>query len=54
MICCAFLNLISNSVNYKNDRDVHIKVTLTKKDSMAVLTYSDNSKGIKETFVWLK
>ncbi len=51
MICCAFLNLISNSVNYKNDRDVHIKVTLTKKDSMAVLTYSDNSKGIKDDYL---
>lgn len=51
MICCAFLNLISNSINYKNDEDVYIKVHLAKKDNMAVLTYSDNSKGIKDDYL---
>ena len=51
MICCAFLNLISNSINYKNDEDVYIKVTLAKKDNMAVLTYADNSKGIKDDYL---
>ncbi len=47
----GILNLFANSFDYRQDRNVEIKIKLTLKGNKAVLTYSDNSKGIKEQFL---
>ncbi len=48
IMSAAILNLVSNSINYKQDDDVEIIIRLEKRNDNAVFTYIDNSKGIKE------
>ena len=44
----AILNLISNSINFRNDDDVKIEINLKKDGKSIVFSYADNSKGIKD------
>ncbi len=47
----ALLNLISNSINFATDENVEIEIKLTKDNNRAVLSYKDNSKGIKDWYL---
>ncbi|MEG3028839.1 MAG: HAMP domain-containing sensor histidine kinase [Oscillospiraceae bacterium] len=47
MLSCALFNLILNSIEYKVEEPVVIKVTLAIRNDRCVLCYSDNSLGIK-------
>ena len=51
LISTAVLNLVANSIKYKQDKDVIIKLSLKKSKSGGVFTYSDNSKGIKDEYL---
>ena len=46
----GILNIIANSLDYKQDDKAEISIKLIMKGRNAVLTYADNSKGIKEQF----
>ena len=48
LITIALLNLVANSINFKGDDDVAINITLENKGDNVVLSYADNSKGIKD------
>ena len=51
LITTAVLNLISNSINYRSDENVEIEISLKNNGTNAVLSYSDNSKGIKDQHI---
>ncbi len=48
LLSVALLNLISNSIIYKQDEAVFIDIQLVQRDNNIIFTYKDNSKGIKE------
>ncbi len=47
----GILNLISNSINFRSDENVNIEIKLKKEGNNAVLSYKDNSKGIKDEYL---
>ncbi|MBE6895087.1 MAG: HAMP domain-containing histidine kinase [Ruminococcaceae bacterium] len=46
----ALFNLLLNSLDYRQE-DVAVKVTLKKENNKCVLTYRDNSKGIRPEII---
>lgn len=44
----AIFNLILNSIEYRNEADVNIKISLKATKTKCLLRYSDNSLGIKD------
>ena len=51
LLTVAILNIILNSIDYRQDDDVSISVELKKDNGRCVLTYKDNSIGIKSELV---
>lgn len=47
----GFFNMISNSINYSVEDNTTISIKLKKEKSKIVLTYSDNSIGIKDNII---
>ncbi len=47
----AILNIICNSIKFKSDEDVKITIKLYKDGNRAILSYKDNSKGIKDEYL---
>ena len=48
LLTAALLNIIVNSIDYKQEGDVNISVSLKKEKGRCILTYKDNSIGVKE------
>ncbi len=51
LLTTGILNLISNSINYKQDGAAEISISLKSGEENAVFTYADNSKGIKDEYL---
>ena len=51
LLSIGLFNLISNSIDYKSDEDVRISVSLRKENNRCILTYKDNSIGIKNEII---
>ncbi len=47
----GILNIITNSIVYRNDEKPSVDISVSTKGDNAVLTYSDNSKGIKDRII---
>ena len=51
LLTVGILNVILNSIDYRQDDDVNISVELKKDKGRCILTYKDNSIGIKPELV---